>query len=46
MELTSRSRANDKVAVKHGGSGVGGVGGVGGDGVAAGQWSLHSLILH
>ena len=23
-----------------------GVGGVGGDGVAAGQWSLHSLILH
>ena len=26
--------------------GVVGVGGVGGDGVAAGQWSLHSLILH
>ena len=25
---------------------VAGVGGVGGDGVAAGQWSLHSLILH
>ena len=29
VELTSRSRANDKVAVKHGGSG-GGVGGGGG----------------
>ena len=23
-----------------------GVAGVGGDGVVAGQWSLHSLILH